>query len=62
MCNRDSFELVWQLWSVKLNCLRDSKRQRCFQRHKSLKVTRIETNRNKHINEASKHVSANNHF
>ena len=34
--------------------MRDSKPQRCVQRHKSLKVTQNATNRNKHINETSK--------
>ena len=42
--------------------MRDSKPQCCVQQHKSLKVTRIPTNRNKHINEASKQTFATNHF
>ena len=40
--------------------MRDSKPQRCVQQHKSLKVTRNATNRDKHINEASKQTFANN--
>ena len=42
--------------------MRDSKPQRCVQQHKSLKVTRNATNRDKHINEASKQTFANNLF
>ena len=34
--------------------VRDSKPQPCVQKRKSLKVTRIATNRDKHIDEASK--------
>ena len=34
--------------------MRNSKPQRCIQQHKSLKMTRNPTNRDKHINEASK--------
>ena len=34
--------------------MRDSKPQRCVQQHKSLKETQNATNRDKHINEASK--------
>ena len=44
-----SFGPVCQIWSIKLKCMRDSKQQ-----HKLLKVTRNTTNRDKHINEASK--------
>ena len=40
----------------------DSKPQRCVQQHKSLKVTQNATNRDKHINEASKRSFANNLF
>ena len=40
--------------------MRDSKPQRCVQQHKSLQVTRNATNRDKHINEASKQIFANN--
>ena len=43
--------------SIKLKCMRDSKQQ-----HKLLKVTRNTTNRDKHINEASKQAFANNLF
>ena len=42
--------------------MRDSKPQRCVQQHKSLKVTQKATNRDKHINEASKRSFANNPF
>ena len=42
--------------------MRDSKPQRCVQQHKSLKVTQNATNRDKHINEASKRSFANNLF
>ena len=45
--------------AVTYNCVRDSKPQRCVQQHKSLKVPRNATNRNKHINEASKQTLAN---
>ena len=38
----------------------DNKPRRCVQQHKSLKVTRNETIRDKHINEASKQTLANN--
>ena len=61
-CNKDSFGPVCQLWSVNYNFMRDSKPQCCFQQHKSLKVTRIPTNRNKHKNEASKETFATNLF
>ena len=37
-----------------LKCMRDMEPQRCVPHHKSLKVTRNATNRNKHLNEASK--------
>ena len=40
----------------------DSKPQRCVQQHKSLKVTRNATNRDKRTNEASKQTFANNLF
>ena len=40
--------------------MRDSRPQRCFQPHKSLKLTRNATNRDKHINEALKQTFANN--
>ena len=36
-----------------LNCMRDSKPQRCVQQLKSLKMTQNATNRAMHINEAS---------
>ena len=52
-----SFGPVCQLWSIKLKCMRDSKQQ-----HKLLKVTQNTTNRDKHINEASKQAFANNLF
>ena len=42
---------------LNLKCMRDSKQQ-----HKLLKVTRNTTNRDKHINEASKQAFANNLF
>ena len=42
--------------------MRDSESQRSVQHHKSLKVPRNATNRNKHINEASKQTFANNLF
>ena len=42
--------------------MRDSKPQRCVQRHKSLKVTKNATNRDKHIMETSKRNFANNPF
>ena len=42
--------------------MRDSKPQRCVQHHKSLKVTRNPTNRDKHINEASKQTNSSNLF
>ena len=61
-CNTDSFGPVCQLWSVTLKCIRDNKPQRCVQQHKSLKGTQIATNRNKHINEASKQTFAHNVF
>ena len=59
-CDTNSFGSVCQLLSVIVNCMRDSKPQRCVQQHKSFKVTRNATNRNKHINEASKQIFANN--
>ena len=40
----------------------DNKPQPCVQQHKSLKVPRNATNRDKHINEASKQTFANNRF
>ena len=43
-CNRDSFGLVCQNWSVTLSSMRDSKPQRCVQQHKSLKMTENVTN------------------
>ena len=42
--------------------MRDAKVQRCVQQHKSFKVTRNATNRDKHINEASKQTFAYNIF
>ena len=42
--------------------MRDSKPQRSVQQLKSLKVTRNATNRDKHINEASKQTFADNLF
>ena len=39
--------------------MRDSKPQRCVQPHNSVKVTRNATNRDKHINEASKQIFLN---
>ena len=39
--------------------MRDSKPQRCVHEHKSLKVTRNATTRDKHINEAWKETFAN---
>ena len=42
--------------------MRNSKPQRCVQQPKSLKATRNPTNRDKHINEASKQTFANNLF
>ena len=61
-CNADSFGPVCQLWFLTLKCMRDSKPQRSVQQHKSRKVTRIATNRHKHINEASNQFFANNLF
>ena len=58
-CNTDWFGRFCQLWSVTLNCKRDSKPRRCVQQHKSLKLKRNAKNRNKHINEASKQTFAN---
>ena len=58
----DSFGPVCQLWSLTHKCMRDSKPQCCVQQHKSLKVLRNETNPDKHINEASKQIFANNPF
>ena len=43
-CNTDSFGPVCTLLSVKLNCMHDSKLQRCVQEHKPLKVPRHATN------------------
>ena len=40
--------------------MRDSKPQRCVQHHKPLKVTRIATNGDKHINEACRQAFSNN--
>ena len=62
MCNTDSFGPVGQLWSVNLNCMRDSKPQRCVRQHKSLKIPRNAPNWDKHINETLKQTFANNHF
>ena len=59
---QNSFGLVCQLRCVTLKCMCDSKQLRCFEQHKSLKVTQIATNRDKHINEASKQIFANNLF
>ena len=42
--------------------MRNSKPQRCVQQHKLLKVTRNATNGDKHINEATKQIFANNLF
>ena len=61
-CNAVLFAPVCQIWSVTLKSTRDGKPQRCVQQHKSLKVTRNATNRDKHINEASKQIFANNLF
>ena len=61
-CNTVLFAPVCQLWSVTPKCTRESKPQRCVQQHKLLKVTRNATNRDKHINEASKQIFANNLF
>ena len=60
--NTESFGPVCQLWFVTFKRMRDSKPQRCFQQHKSLKVLGNATNRNKHINEASKQSFLNNLF
>ena len=38
--------------------MRESNPQRCVQQHNSLKVTRNATNRDKHMNEASKQTLA----
>ena len=51
MCNTDSFGPVFQLWSVTLKCMPDSKPQHDVQQHKFLKMTWNATNRDKHINE-----------
>ena len=40
----------------------ESKPQSCFEQHNSLKVTQNATNRDKHINEASKQIFAINVF
>ena len=61
-CNTDSIGPVLQLWSVTLKCMRGSMPQRCVQQHKSLKVTRIATLRDEHINETSKQIFANKLF
>ena len=61
-CNKDSLGPVCQLWFVIFKCMHDSKRQRCVQQHKSFKMTRNPTNRDKHINEATKQRFANNLF
>ena len=61
-CNTDSFGPVCQVWFVTLKCMRNSMPQRCVQQHKSLKVTRNATNRDKHINVALKQIFANNLF
>ena len=53
--NADSFGPVCQLWFVTLRCKRENRPQQ-----KSFKVKRNATNRNKHINEASKQIFANN--
>ena len=53
--NADSFGPVCHLWFVAFKCMRENRPQQ-----KSLKVTRNATNRNKHINEASKQSFANN--
>ena len=63
--NKDSFGPVCKIWSVNLNYMRDSKPQCCVQqpkatRNPSLKATRNPTNRNKHINEATKQTFATN--
>ena len=42
--------------------MRDSKPQRFVQQHKSQKLTRNATNRDKHINEALKQIFAHNYF
>ena len=59
-CNTDSFGPVFRLWFATLKCMCDSKPQRYVQQHKSLKGTRNAINRDKHINEASKQIFANN--
>ena len=61
-CNADSFGPVSQLWFATLKCMHDSKPQSCVQQHISLKVTQHATNRDKHINEESKQIFANNLF
>ena len=43
-CNKESFRLVCQLWSVTPNHMRECKPQRCVQPHKSLKMTQNATN------------------
>ena len=57
-CKTDSFGPLGQLWSVTLKCMRDNEPQCCIQPHKSIKVTRNATNRDK----ASKQIFANNLF
>ena len=42
--------------------MRDSEPQSCNQQHKQLKVTQNATNRDKHINEESEQVFADNLF
>ena len=58
----DSFGPVCQLWSATLKCIRDSKPKRFVQQHISLKATQHATNRDKHINEESEQVFADNLF
>ena len=53
--NADSFRPVCQLWFVTLKCKRENRPEQ-----KLFKVTQNATNRNKHINEASKQNFANN--
>ena len=60
--NTVSFGPLCQLRSVKFNCMRDSKPQRCIQHHNPLKVKRNGTNRDKHKNEALKQTFATNYF
>ena len=53
-CDTESFGPFSHLWSVNHKCMHYSKPQ-----HNSLKVTRNETNRDKHINKASKQKYVN---